>query len=83
MKAGIPVPQVFRAEEMPNGFRQIEMSYIPGETLEALWLNMSSDERLDMAHQLRDIIKTMRLLSPPRGLIGDCSGQRSSRRPQD
>lgn len=65
------------------------MGYIQGETLEKVWDNLSRDQRLDIAHQLRDIIRKMRSLPAPPDFIGafnrdeliDCRGYDTFIRP--
>jgi hypothetical protein len=50
------------------------MTYVEGQTLESKWLNMSSDEKSSVTHQLRDIVDQMRSIKPPTDYIGGCGG---------
>ncbi|KAK3182138.1 hypothetical protein K4F52_006507 [Lecanicillium sp. MT-2017a] len=89
--AGIPVPEVIDSGAQTDGetLDYIEMGYIQGETLEKVWDNLSRDQRLDIAHQLRDIIRKMRSLPAPPDFIGafnrdqliDCRGYDTFIRP--
>ena len=69
---GIPVPQVISSGTQPDGrgYDYIEMSYVEGTTLEEAWKEMSQEQRLDIAHQLRDLLTIIRSLPPPPSFIG-------------
>jgi hypothetical protein len=71
-EAGIPVLRVLRSGKQPDGeeYDYIEMGYVEGTTLEEVWDEMSQDQRLDIAHQLRDLLRIMRTLPPLPGFIG-------------
>lgn len=72
-RADIPVPRVLDVSKTGKEM-QISMSYIQGETLGKLWPDLSADERLDIATQLRGILDKMRALEPPPDFIGCCDG---------
>ncbi|EXJ82321.1 hypothetical protein A1O3_06134 [Capronia epimyces CBS 606.96] len=60
----IPIPRVYALYE-ENGRGYLIMQYIGGQTLEALWPSLSSDERWVILSKLRGIFDDMRSLSPP------------------
>ncbi len=71
-EAGIPVPNIlsFGEKESSSGYAYIEMEYIEGDTLEAVWETLSPETRIDMARQLGGFLKIMRALPPPPNFIG-------------
>lgn len=71
--AGLPVPQVY-GTGTSNGLNYIQMDFIPGQTLEQAWKDMTADRKSDVAKQLRDILTAMRSVPPPPQLIGACDG---------
>ncbi|KAL1893922.1 hypothetical protein Sste5346_006063 [Sporothrix stenoceras] len=71
---GVPVPEVFGTETTPEGRFRISMSYIEGQTLSEVWLDLSDDERKGYCRQIRAILNTMRAI-PPLGFIGACDGK--------
>lgn len=71
--AGLPVPAVHDVIKS-NGQMRIRMSYVPGQTLDKLWPDMTVDEKKDTAQQLRSILEKMRQVEPPPDYIGCCDG---------
>lgn len=72
--AGIPAPYVHDVHETPDGQVQIRMDYIQGQPLDELWPTMLAEQKEDIARQLREIVRKMRTVAPPSGLIGACDG---------
>ncbi|KAJ3496652.1 hypothetical protein NLG97_g2509 [Lecanicillium saksenae] len=81
-RAGMPVPDVISFGERDSGEGRIyiEMSYVEGETLHKAWPSLSHEQRLSIAHQMRDILDVMRALPAPPNFIGD-PGHRQARIP--
>ena len=73
-QAKLPVPHLYGAEKTLDGKTQIRMGYVEGQTLKKLWPDMSTDQKRDIAQQLRGILNTMRSIPPPPGLVGACGG---------
>ncbi|KAM0742019.1 hypothetical protein ACQRIT_002196 [Beauveria bassiana] len=77
---GIPIPEVLGWGEQRNaeGHYQhyIEMEYVEGATLEKAWPDLSDETRLDIAHQLREILRKMRAIPPPENYIGSYNSDR-------
>lgn len=69
----LPVPNVLEAV-VRNGSTSILMDYIDGECLEDIWPQMSTEEKMGIAQQLRRIISAMRAVSPSQQTIGGCEG---------
>ncbi|PGH11236.1 hypothetical protein AJ79_04967 [Helicocarpus griseus UAMH5409] len=78
--AGLPVPHV-HAVGNSDGDKYIQMDFVPGQTLEQVWEDMSGQEKQDIARQLGHIITTMRSVPPPTQSICSCddTGIRDSR----
>ena len=57
----VPVPEVY-GWTTDQGAAFIYMEYIPGETLEARWDQLSEPERLDICGQLRSMVGRIRTL---------------------
>lgn len=72
-RAGISAPQVLDTVSTSDG-HSIRMSYIPGQSLDTLWLDMTVAEKRELAQQLRAIIQQMRSIAPPGNFIGACDG---------
>ncbi|PMB73316.1 hypothetical protein BM221_000737 [Beauveria bassiana] len=72
-EANIPSPRLHNVIRQPRQL-EISMDYVPGQTLEELWPNMSTDEKKSAATQLREIIEQMQAIEPPPNYIGRCSG---------
>ncbi|KAI8630891.1 kinase-like domain-containing protein [Xylariaceae sp. FL1651] len=73
VNAGIPAPSVHKIDTARDGQNHIHMDYIQGQKLEALWPDMSIDQKTDIAGQPRELLKTMRSVVPPIDhLIGAC-----------
>ncbi|KAM0666490.1 hypothetical protein MY8738_005680 [Beauveria namnaoensis] len=72
-EANIPSPRLHNVIRQPRQL-EISMDYVPGQTLEELWPNMSADEKKSAATQLREIIEQMQAIEPPPNYIGRCSG---------
>ncbi|KAH8675139.1 kinase-like domain-containing protein [Ilyonectria robusta] len=72
--AGVPAPCVHDAHAAPNGQVHIRMSYIQGQSLDTLWPEMSTEQKKDIARQLRVMIEKMRSVAPPPHLISACDG---------
>ena len=70
----LPVPHAYEANSMSNGGASIRMDYIPGESLKDVWPNMTSEQKHDIAIQLRGIIDKMRSLSSDTNSIRSCGG---------
>ncbi|KAH7125838.1 hypothetical protein EDB81DRAFT_910482 [Dactylonectria macrodidyma] len=73
-KAGVPAPHVRDVYTTPDGQGHIRMDYIQGQSLDALWLHMSAEEKKDVTQQLRLVVEKMRSVDPPSHLIGACDG---------
>ena len=59
----------------PDGKNHISMDYVEGDTLSKVWLSFSGDQKLDIARQLRDILKGIRSIELPEGTrIGAYAG---------
>ncbi|EKJ76925.1 hypothetical protein FPSE_02923 [Fusarium pseudograminearum CS3096] len=74
VSAGIPAPSVRDTCTTSDGEVRITMDYIPGESLEKLWPDMSVDQKKDIAQQIRQIVEKMRSITPPTDFIGACDG---------
>jgi tRNA A-37 threonylcarbamoyl transferase component Bud32 len=70
-KAGVPVPGVV-GTEIIQGVNHLKMDFIQGEALSKLWPKMSSEEKRDIAQQLREVLTIMRSATPPPNYIGAC-----------
>lgn len=71
--AGLPVPHVYSAG-MSDDVEFIEMDFIPGQTLEQVWNDMTAEQKGDIAKQLRGILIAMRSIPPPSQMIVSCDG---------
>ncbi|KAI0409918.1 kinase-like domain-containing protein [Xylaria palmicola] len=74
VNAGVPAPHVHKIDAAPDGQNHLHMSYIRGQSLETLWVDMSIDQKTDIAQQLRGLLETMRSVVPPTGVISACDG---------
>ncbi|KIH91210.1 hypothetical protein SPBR_01904 [Sporothrix brasiliensis 5110] len=75
-EAGLPAPRSHGTNVTPDGRNQIFMSYIEGQTLSAIWTELSTEEKRSYAKQLQQILKAMRAVPPPAdGYIGSCDGK--------
>ncbi|KAI5455757.1 kinase-like domain-containing protein [Mariannaea sp. PMI_226] len=74
-KAQLPVPCVYNTETTQDGTKHLKMEYIEGETLNKIWPNMSTNEKKDIAQQLRTLLEIMQSIPPPPNLIGGCDGE--------
>ncbi|KAJ4312665.1 hypothetical protein N0V84_009809 [Fusarium piperis] len=72
--AGIPAPYVHAVHSTPDGQGHIRMGYIQGQQLDKLWPDMSTEQKKDIAHQLREMVERMRSVTPPPHFIGACDG---------
>ncbi|OBT99510.1 hypothetical protein VE01_02801 [Pseudogymnoascus verrucosus] len=70
----LPVPEVYEAHPLPNRGASINMSYMPGETLEKVWPTMTPDQKHDIALQLRAIVDKMRSIPSDDNIFCSCSG---------
>jgi hypothetical protein len=70
----LPVPEVYEAHPLPNRGASINMSYMPGETLEKVWPTMTPDQKHDIALQLRAIVDKMRSIPSDDNTFCSCSG---------
>lgn len=69
----IPVPKVYRTHDF-DGRLFIEMEYIQGPTLEAIWASTETDKKDAIIHQIATYIDQLRLLEPPqKGVVGSAS----------
>ncbi|ESZ92545.1 kinase domain-containing protein [Sclerotinia borealis F-4128] len=76
-KHGLPVPKSHGVCEpdQENGRRLgwIKMDFVEGTALEDVWADLNKQEKLDICHQLRDILIKMRTIEPPtQGTINSC-----------
>jgi aminoglycoside phosphotransferase (APT) family kinase protein len=69
----LPVPRVHEVG-VTDGEVFIKMEFIPGNRLDAVWPNMTEEEKKDICRQLQAILTKMRSLSWRTALIGSCSG---------
>lgn len=70
----LPVPRVYESECTSNGEVRIRMDFVGGQGLDVVWPSMSAEEKLDICHQLRGILRTMRSIDSQTGVIGSCNG---------
>jgi hypothetical protein len=70
----IPIPKIQDAwQEGEWGW--IVMNYISGERADLVWPTLSPQQQANTATQVRDVLRQLRALHPPRpGLVGSCSG---------
>ncbi|KAJ7163751.1 kinase-like domain-containing protein [Mycena filopes] len=61
----IPVPRVHQTIRNRSGGMYIIMDAVEGTNLEAVWDDLSLDDRLSIMHQLRGYITQLRELEPP------------------
>jgi aminoglycoside phosphotransferase len=71
---GIPAPRIHDVHTTSDGEHRITMDYIEGQTLEKAWDELSTEQRKDIAKQLRKILDKMRSATPPPNLISACDG---------
>lgn len=72
--AGLPVPHVYSSGSS-DGIKYIEMEFVPGQTLEQAWPDMTAEQKGTIAKQLKDLLTTMRSVPPPPSqTIGSCDG---------
>ncbi|KAI9644787.1 hypothetical protein NHQ30_006814 [Ciborinia camelliae] len=76
-KHGLQVPKLHGvcAPDRENDRRLgwIKMGFVEGTNLEDLWADLNSQEKLDICHQLRNILVKMRTIEPPtQGTICSC-----------
>ncbi|KAF2459328.1 kinase-like domain-containing protein [Lineolata rhizophorae] len=70
----LPGPRLHKAQQIGDNVVAIHMDFVEGQQLDELWPNMSESEKLAIAHQLRDILQTMRSIPSDSGIIGSCKG---------
>ncbi|KAI9811976.1 MAG: hypothetical protein M1832_000641 [Thelocarpon impressellum] len=70
----IPVPRMHHHHTDPDGIITIEMDFVDGQTLSDAWPDLSPEDKLGIAEQLRSIIVAMRSLEPGSSSIGPCDG---------
>jgi aminoglycoside phosphotransferase (APT) family kinase protein len=75
----IPVPEVFCVHVFGNRY-YIFMSYIEGNTLDNVWLDLLTEDKEKIANQLRAFIMEMRALKFPHG---ESLGSLATRRCKD
>ncbi|KAI9745362.1 MAG: hypothetical protein M4579_007657, partial [Chaenotheca gracillima] len=74
-EAGVPTPRMHKAERTADGVCRIHMDFVPGQTLDKVWPELSLEQKADVVRQLREILTAMRAQKPPaQTLIGTCSG---------
>ncbi|KAJ5945814.1 phosphotransferase enzyme family protein [Penicillium verhagenii] len=64
-KTNVPVPRVYALYTNPRGQNVIVMEYIPGQTLAAVWPQLSDSDKDDILCELREYCDTMRALPSP------------------
>lgn len=72
---GLPVPRVHDAGAGKiDGENFIRMDYIEGTRLDTVWGTYTTEQKISICRQLRNILTTMRAIPHDTGLIGSCSG---------
>lgn len=68
------MPRLHDVTTTEDGVTHISMDYIPGESLDKVWRDLSTSQKQHIAEQLGAIVRAMRAIPPPEGYIGACTG---------
>ena len=67
----VPVPRL-RDHSVEDGITTITSDFVQGENLWDKWVELSQDQKLDIAKQLGEIMSSIRSLDPEPGSPGIC-----------
>lgn len=71
----IPVPKVYSVHREKGGFIYIEMAYVRGESLDAAWRHLSTEQKDAIVADLKLHISSLRALKPPvEGIVSSALG---------
>jgi hypothetical protein len=74
LNTSMPIPTVYDAWQ-DGEWGWIIMSFISGKGADLVWATLSAEQRANTATQIRDMLRQLRSLHPPRpDFVGSCSG---------